>query len=272
MEDKLEAGARTADSSSSRGGAGGPADARVYPGAPVSGGSGSGSTESAAGAARRRGPLVLLAVSLALMIGSAAYLVAGPGGGDGAPALFATVQDDSSSDAPKGEGAAAEGGATQAADSGEGASAEAPVVHADASISASSSGDSSSSAPSDQASGSVAGESEAGQTDAQAPATVTVRVVVDSSAVGGSVSADTTLSFDPGVSAYDALCGTGLSVNARDSGFGVYVAAIGGLAEKEHGGESGWKYSVNGTFPGYASSGYELKDGDVVKWVYVTKA
>ncbi len=38
------------------------------------------------------------------------------------------------------------------------------------------------------------------------------------------------------------LCALGLSVNAHGSSYGTYVAAIGGLAEKEHGGTSGWMY------------------------------
>ena len=51
---------------------------------------------------------------------------------------------------------------------------------------------------------------------------------------------------------------------------GLYVAAVGGLAEKEHGGESGWKYSVNGADPQMSSAAYALHDGDVVAWRYVT--
>lgn len=102
------------------------------------------------------------------------------------------------------------------------------------------------------------------------PETVTVRVIVDSSRAGSPVSADQTLTFEKGATAYDAVCGLGLSVNARNSSFGIYVAGIGGLAEFDHGGESGWKYSVNGTFPNHAADKSVLSDGDVVRWVYVT--
>ncbi|MFR4804221.1 MAG: DUF4430 domain-containing protein [Eggerthellaceae bacterium] len=63
------------------------------------------------------------------------------------------------------------------------------------------------------------------------------------------MSASGTYTFEQGATAYDALCALGLSVNVRDSAMGLYVAAVGGLAEKEHGGESGWKYSVNGADP-----------------------
>ena len=86
------------------------------------------------------------------------------------------------------------------------------------------------------------------------------------------MSASSTLVFEKGATAYDALCGLGLSVNASNTAYGVYVSAIGGLAEKEHGGSSGWKYSVNGAYPGKSSSAYVLSDGDVVVWQYVLSA
>ena len=90
------------------------------------------------------------------------------------------------------------------------------------------------------------------------------------SSVGGSVSANTTVALAPSSTAYDALCATGFSVNSRNSAFGVYVAGIGGSSEFDHGGGSGWKYKVNGTFPNHSASVHELHDGDSVRWVYVT--
>lgn len=99
---------------------------------------------------------------------------------------------------------------------------------------------------------------------------VTVTVSVTSSAVGNPVSAGGTYTFKQGATVYDALCALGLSVSAHGSTYGTYVAAIGGLAEKEHGGSSGWMYSVNGSTPMVACSGYTLSDGDNVVWYYVT--
>ena len=100
-----------------------------------------------------------------------------------------------------------------------------------------------------------------------APA-VTVSVGVSSSAVGNPVSGGTTAAFDEGATAYDALMACGLSVTS--SQFGVYVSAIGGLAEKEHGATSGWMYSVNGTTPSVSCSSYVLQSGDNVQWFYTT--
>lgn len=99
---------------------------------------------------------------------------------------------------------------------------------------------------------------------------VTVTVSVTSSAVGNPVSSSGTFTFNEGATVYDALCALGLSVNAHGSSFGTYVAAIGGLAEKEHGGTSGWMYSVNGATPDKACSNYVLSNGDSVVWYYVT--
>lgn len=108
------------------------------------------------------------------------------------------------------------------------------------------------------------------QGGSQQPGYVTVTVAVTSSAVGNPVSSGGTFTFNEGATAYDALCALGLSVNAHGSSYGTYVAAIGGLAEKEHGGTSGWMYSVNGTAPNTACSNYVLSNGDSVVWYYVT--
>lgn len=108
------------------------------------------------------------------------------------------------------------------------------------------------------------------QSGSQQPGYVTVTVSVTSSAVGNPVSSGGTFTFNEGATVYDALCALGLSVNARGSSYGTYVAGIGGLAEKEHGSTSGWMYSVNGVTPNTACSNYVLSNGDSVVWYYVT--
>ena len=131
------------------------------------------------------------------------------------------------------------------------------------------SGSSSSSAGASSSSNSSAGGSS--QPGTSAPAgTVTVYVSVSSSAVGNPVSGGGTFTFNQGATVYDALCACGLSMNASNTGYGIYVSAIGGLAEKEHGGHSGWMYSVNGAVPMTACSNYVLSNGDSVSWYYVT--
>lgn len=114
------------------------------------------------------------------------------------------------------------------------------------------------------------GASAGNQGGSRQPGYVTVMISVTSSAVGNPVSSSGTFTFNEGATVYDALCALGLSVNAHGSSFGTYVAAIGGLAEKEHGGTSGWMYSVNGATPDKACSNYVLSNGDSVVWYYVT--
>lgn len=124
---------------------------------------------------------------------------------------------------------------------------------------------------SDGASSSNGGNASSGsQSGPQESNYVTVTVSVTSSAVGNPVSSGGTFTFNEGATVYDALCALGLSVNAHGSSYGTYVSAIGGSAEKQHGGTSGWMYSVNGTTPMTACSNYVLSNGDNVVWYYVT--
>ena len=166
----------------------------------------------------------------------------------------------------KGDGSSSGNSASSgSSDSGSGSSSSSS---AGSGSSSSSSGASSSSSGSSSSSSSAGGSSQPGTS---APAgTVTVYVSVSSSAVGNPVSGGGTFTFNQGATVYDALCACGLSMNASNTGYGIYVSAIGGLAEKEHGGHSGWMYSVNGAVPMTACSNYVLSNGDSVSWYYVT--
>lgn len=113
------------------------------------------------------------------------------------------------------------------------------------------------------------GSSQGTTASSAASNTVTVSVSVSSSAADGRVSGSAHPTFKKGATAYDALCATGLSVSTKSSQYGLYVSAIGGLAEFEYGGKSGWMYSVNGSAPNVSCGKYVLKDGDSVSWYYV---
>lgn len=113
------------------------------------------------------------------------------------------------------------------------------------------------------------GNSQGTSASSAASSTVTVSVSVSSSAADGRVSGSAHPTFKKGATAYDALCATGLSVSTKSSQYGLYVSAIGGLAEFEYGGKSGWMYSVNGSAPNVSCGKYVLKDGDTVSWYYV---
>ena len=161
-------------------------------------------------------------------------------------------------------------GSDESKSKGDGSSSDnsASSGSSDSGSGSSSSGASSSSSGSSSSSSSAGGSSQPGTS---APSsTVTVYVSVSSSAVGNPVSGGGTFTFNQGATVYDALCACGLSMNASNTGYGIYVSAIGGLAEKEHGGHSGWMYSVNGAVPMTACSNYVLLNGDSVSWYYVT--
>jgi len=88
-----------------------------------------------------------------------------------------------------------------------------------------------------------------------------------------SFSASRTIKAEEGetYTAYDAL-----EALCEDKGYEIegdssYVSAINGLAEFDAGAASGWMYSVNGKFPNVAAGEYEIRKGDRIRWVYVTK-
>lgn len=97
--------------------------------------------------------------------------------------------------------------------------------------------------------------------------TIEINFSIDSSNADGSVSYSAVMTLDKGATVYDALAASGVS-HSGDS----YISAIGGLSEKQFGGQSGWKYYVNGSAPNKSCVDYTLQDGDRVQWSYVLKA
>ncbi|MGI6045976.1 MAG: DUF4430 domain-containing protein [Eggerthellaceae bacterium] len=98
---------------------------------------------------------------------------------------------------------------------------------------------------------------------------IEVTVQVDPTAANRPLMYSGSVELNKGATAYDALCKTGLSVNARSTQYGIYVAGIEGLNEKDYGPQSGWVYYVNGSFPSQPASSYTLSGGESVSWNYV---
>lgn len=189
-------------------------------------------------------------------------------GSGSAEAADAPIAADDASDAADGS---ADASAADASGQDAGASVDGSASTGTGAASTSGGSSSSSSSSSGGGSYSSSGGSQGSTGGSQAPSddrrdTVTVTVTISSDVVGGSVSGGGTFTFEKGATAYDALCACGLSVNASDSAYGIYVSAIGGLAAE---GTQGWNYAVNGVTPGMSSSYYELSDGDTVDWFYV---
>lgn len=90
----------------------------------------------------------------------------------------------------------------------------------------------------------------------------------------GVLLAETTVHFSQGESVFDVLqrvCRENrihLEASWTPMYNSAYVEGIGNLYEFDVGKLSGWMFNVNGWFPNYGCSRYQLKDGDVVHWVY----
>ncbi len=91
---------------------------------------------------------------------------------------------------------------------------------------------------------------------------------------GGTILSATTVTFSEGESVFDVLQRV-----CRDKGIhlesswtpiynSAYIEGIHNLYEFDCGSLSGWMYRVNGWYPNYGCSRYQLADGDRVEWRY----
>lgn len=75
-----------------------------------------------------------------------------------------------------------------------------------------------------------------------------------------------------GQTVYDAVksaCSQkGVTINAVNSSFGIYIAGFNYIDEKDCGRESGWLYYVNGITPGVSCGKYKVKNGDNIVFSY----
>ena len=89
---------------------------------------------------------------------------------------------------------------------------------------------------------------------------------------GGVILKKTTVTFYEGESVFDVLqrlCkekGIHLESSWTPIYNSAYIEGIHNLYEFDCGALSGWMYKVNGWYPNYGCSRYQLKDGDVVEW------
>ncbi len=93
----------------------------------------------------------------------------------------------------------------------------------------------------------------------------------------GTILATSTVSFKEGDTVLDVLKAVCSAADIQlEYSFSAlygssYVEGINNLYEFDCGNESGWMYKVNGWFPNYGCSKYELHDGDVIVWCYTCK-
>ena len=90
----------------------------------------------------------------------------------------------------------------------------------------------------------------------------------------GCILTATTVSFEAGETVHDILKRVCMDMNIHmESSYtpiydSAYVEGIHQIYEFDCGKESGWMYKVNGWFPNYGCSQYEVSDGDNIEWVY----
>lgn len=102
---------------------------------------------------------------------------------------------------------------------------------------------------------------------------ITNQGIRDSIPDDGTILEVTTYTGKEGFTVYDVLAAVtaahnpviSIVANADRS----YVSSINNLSEKNVGPTSGWTYRVNGVLPMMAANQYKVKDGDVIKWIYV---
>jgi hypothetical protein len=91
---------------------------------------------------------------------------------------------------------------------------------------------------------------------------------------GGIILPPVEVSFTEGESAFDALKNEtqkrGIHLEFVNTPIynSAYIEGINNIYEFDCGELSGWMFKVNDWFPNYGCSRYQLKDGDVMEWIY----
>ena len=91
---------------------------------------------------------------------------------------------------------------------------------------------------------------------------------------GGVILRTVTVGFNKGETVFDVLSrtckekGIQLEYSYTPMYGSYYIEGINNLYEFDCGNQSGWMYKVNGWFPNYGCSSYNLKDGDSIVWAF----
>ena len=90
----------------------------------------------------------------------------------------------------------------------------------------------------------------------------------------GVIYAKKTVSFEEGETVFDVLFremqknGIHMESSLSPVYNSRYIEGINNLYEFDCGEGSGWMYRVNGVFPNYGCSQYQVEDGDTIEWLY----
>ncbi len=104
---------------------------------------------------------------------------------------------------------------------------------------------------------------------------LTVNLSIDKKTINkGYVINPTSIKINKGDTVWDVtkkvMDENNISYNYKGSGSSVYISDIAGDGEFDHGKNSGWMYSVNGSFTKDGSGQYKLNGGETIQWRYTT--
>ena len=138
-------------------------------------------------------------------------------------------------------------------------------------------------------SGSTGGGGQATPSQPAAPQTLTCTVGIECSVIlsnmdklapakhsvvpsSGVILGGRTIEFTQGETVADVSKRAARNNGIQMSYSGGYVSGINNLYEFDLGGTSGWKYSVNGSYPSTSSNSITVNQGDRIQWSYVLSA
>lgn len=90
----------------------------------------------------------------------------------------------------------------------------------------------------------------------------------DAAPPSGRFLSTTAVTLSGGETVYDILYAVCKANDIPLGGNSGYIKSIGGLAERDCGGGSGWLYRVNGDSPNVSCGNYKIFDGDRIEWIY----
>ena len=94
---------------------------------------------------------------------------------------------------------------------------------------------------------------------------IEIQFTIDAAAADEAISDSFSMKLPEGATVYESLEESGIHFTGKP-----YVQEIGNVWEGDYGEQSGWTYYVNDEMTMEDCTKYELKNGDSVKWVYVT--
>lgn len=98
----------------------------------------------------------------------------------------------------------------------------------------------------------------------------TAQLIFDTNAIEGGKLLEQEIELVEGDTPIDLLGYAGLSYELQESSYGSYVYSIDGIAQGDYGSMSGWLYYVNNEFAEESANKYQVKEGDIISWIYST--